>query len=511
MMTPLDARLTEEVESLRRENKLLREKIDLLVRRIFGKSSEQLDDGQLLLLLQGDDGAKKDPASSASPGALEAEIDKRGKESSKPVKPRKEREARVPEHLPAVDEVIEPDEVVAAPQAWRAIGEEITEQLDYQPARFFRRRIIRRKYVKRDEPHKAPIIAPLNILQERSIAAPGLLAQIIVAKYCDHLPLYRQEQIYATRHDIAIPRQSMARWLGWAADWLRPIYESIHTGVMAGGYVQIDETPVEYLSPGNGQTRQGYLWACKRPGADVSFTWATSRAARCLDRIIPADFSGTVQCDGYAAYPSFANRSEGRITLAACWARARRKFHEAAESAPQQAGWMLLQIQHLYRIEKQLREINAGAQQRQAARASQSRMITERIHRALSRIKLKGRQLPQSALGKAIDYTLTLWPMLTVYLENGRVEIDNNPVENAIRPTAIGKKNWLFIGEAEAGQRSAILFTLIEACRSRGIDPQTYLREVLTRLPTLTNRQIKDVTPEAWAKAQQNAHQRKAA
>jgi transposase len=174
---------------------------------------------------------------------LEAEIKKCGKDTAK-IKPRKEREARVPEHLPAVDEVIEPDEVVADPKAWRSIGEEITEQLDYKPARFFRRRIIRRKYVKRDEPHQAPIIAPLNTLQERSIAAPGLLAQIIVAKYCDHLPLYRQEQIYATRHDIAIPRQSMARWLGLAADWLRPIYEHIHTGVMAGGYVQIDEPSV---------------------------------------------------------------------------------------------------------------------------------------------------------------------------------------------------------------------------------------------------------------------------
>jgi transposase len=448
MMTPLEARLTEENAALRAENKaqqieikLLREKIDLLIRRVFGKSSEQLDDGQLMLLLQGgDDGAKKDPASSASPGVLEAEIEKRGKDTAK-IKPRKEREARVPEHLPAVDEVIEPDEVVADPEAWRLMGEEITEQLDYKPARFFRRRIIRRKYVKRDEPHQAPIIAPLNTLQERSIAAPGLLAQIIVAKYCDHLPLYRQEQIYATRHDIAIPRQSMARWIGLAADWLRTIYESIHTGVMAGGYVQVDETPVEYLSPGNGQTKQGYLWACKRPGCDVSFTWATTRAARCLDRIIPADFTGTVQCDGYAAYPSFANRSEGRITLAACWAHARRKFHESLEAAPQQAGWLLLQIQHLYRIEKQLREAKAGPQQRQAVRASQSRMIIERIHRALSRIKLKGRHLPQSALGKAIDYTLTMWPMLTVYLEDGRVEIDNNPVENAIRPTAIGKKN----------------------------------------------------------------------
>jgi transposase len=510
MMTPLEARLTEENAALRAEIKLLREKVDLLVRRIFGKSSEQLDDGQLTLLLQGGDGAKKDPASSANPGVLEAEIEKRGKDSPK-TQPRKEREARVPEHLPAVDEIIEPEEVSAEPQAWRRIGEEVTEQLDYQPARFLRRRIIRRKYVKRDEPHKAPIIAPLNTLQERSIAAPGLLAQIIVAKYCDHLPLYRQEQIYATRHDIAIPRQSMARWLGLAADWLRPIYDHIHTGVLAGGYVQIDETPVEYLSPGNGQTKQGYLWACKRPGADVSFTWATSRAARCLDRIIPADFQGTVQCDGYAAYPSFANRSEGRITLAACWAHARRKFHEATESTPQQAGWMLLQIQHLYRIEKQMREAKAGPQQRQAVRASQSRMIVDRIHRVLTRIKLKRQHLPQSAMGRAIDYTLTLWPMLTVYLEDGRVEIDNNPVERSIRPTAIGKKNWLFIGEAEAGQRSAILFTIIEACRSRGIDPQTYLHDVLTRLPTLTNRQIKDVTPEAWAKTRQIDNQQKAA
>lgn len=516
-MTPLEARLTEENAALRAEKKaqqieikLLREKVDLLVRRIFGKSSEQLDDGQLMLLLQGGDGAKKDPASSANPGVLEAEIEKRGKDSPK-TQPRKEREARVPEHLPAVDEIIEPEEVSAAPEAWRRIGEEVTEQLDYQPARFLRRRIIRRKYVKRDEPHKAPIIAPLNTLQERSIAAPGLLAQIIVAKYCDHLPLYRQEQIYATRHDIAIPRQSMARWLGLAADWLRPIYDHIHTGVMAGGYVQIDETPVEYLSPGNGQTKQGYLWACKRPGADVSFTWATSRAARCLDHIIPADFQGTVQCDGYAAYPSFANRSEGRITLAACWAHARRKFHEATESTPQQAGWMLLQIQHLYRIEKQMREAKAGPQQRQAVRASQSRMIVDRIHRVLTRIKLKRQHLPQSAMGRAIDYTLTLWPMLTVYLEDGRVEIDNNPVERSIRPTAIGKKNWLFIGEAEAGQRSAILFTIIEACRSRSIDPQTYLRDVLTRLPTLTNRQIKDVTPEAWAKTRQIDNQQKAA
>ncbi|MBX7210269.1 MAG: IS66 family insertion sequence element accessory protein TnpB [Verrucomicrobiaceae bacterium] len=245
MMTPLEAQLTEQNKALRVEIKLLREKVDLLVRRIFGAKSEQLDEAQLMLLLQGEDEAAKKAAAASAADAcgLEAEIDRRAKEN----KPRKERKKRVPEHLPAVDEVIEPQEVQAAPEAWRHIGSEIAEQLDYEPARFLRRRIIRQKYVKRDEPHKAPVIAPLNTLQERSIAAPGLLAQIIVAKYCDHLPLYRQEQIYLTRHALSIPRQSMARWLGLAADWLRPICELIHTGVMAGGYVQIDETPIEHL------------------------------------------------------------------------------------------------------------------------------------------------------------------------------------------------------------------------------------------------------------------------
>jgi transposase len=500
-MTPLEVQLIERVAALEAENKLLREKIDLLIRRLFGRSSEQMDEAQLMLLLHGGDEPKKDPASSASPGALEAEIEKQA--AAAPMakaKAARPRQPRVPEHLPLIEEVIEPEEVTAAPQEWRCMGEEITEQLDYEPARFLRRRLIRKKYVKRDLPHQPPIIAPLNTLQERSIAAPGLLAAIIVAKYCDHLPLYRQEQIYQSRHHIEMPRQNMARWVGLAADWLTPLYEEIRTGVMAGGYMQVDETPIDYLSPGHGQTRQGYLWTCKRPSGDVFFTWATSRGARCLDNIIPADFSGTVQCDGYSAYPAFACNAQG-ITLAACWAHVRRKFIEAKDTAPMHAGWVLLQIAHLYRIEKELRLAKAGPRLRQARRMSESRLILTRLHQALGRIKLRRRYLPQSAMAKAIDYTLTLRPMLQVYLQDGRIEIDNNGVENAIRPTALGKKNWLFIGGADAGRTSAILYTIIEACRLRAIDPWTYLRDVLTRLPSMTMREVKDVMPAAWLKA----------
>src|SRR5206468_7843099 len=175
-------------------------------------------------------------------------------------------------------------------------------------------------------------------LRDRSLAAPGLLAHILVSKYCDHLPLYRQEQIYLRRHQVALPRQTLARWVELAADWLRPIYEFIRTGVLGGGYVQIDETPIRYLAPGNGQTKQGYLWTAHRPRGDVVYRWETTRAAACLENIVPMDFTGTIQCDGYAGYGAFANRRPGAITLAGCWAHVRRKFYDALEQTPRSAG-----------------------------------------------------------------------------------------------------------------------------------------------------------------------------
>jgi len=218
---------------------------------------------------------------------------------------------------------------------------------------------------------------------------------------------------------------------------------------------------------------------------------------------VPVDFKGTVQCDGYPAYPCFAQGRDGAITLAGCWAHTRRGFYEAREQSPKVSGWFLHQIQNLYRIESVLRDKKAGPALREAVRAHQSRPIVERIGRALMRFKTLGRFLPKSLLGEAIDYARGQWSGLQIYLGDGRVEIDNNLVENAIRPTAIGKKNWLFIGEAGAGQRGAIIYTLIECCRRRGLDPYTYLRDVLTRLPRMTNHQIHEVTPEAWAKSRQ--------
>lgn len=214
-MTLREQELTRQLELLQRENVLLRQKIDLLVRRVFGASSERLDRAQLELLL-------------SLPAPAITEVPAVTTHHKSPQSSRKERAARLPANLPVVEEVIEPEPVQAAPQDWRCIGQEVSEQLDYEPARFLRRRTIRKKYVHCVDLDQVPVIAPLPArLQERSLPAPGLLAHILVSKYCDHLPLYRQEQIYARRHQVHLSRQTLARWVALAADWLKPIYETI--------------------------------------------------------------------------------------------------------------------------------------------------------------------------------------------------------------------------------------------------------------------------------------------
>jgi transposase len=505
-MTPREAELTTLLQETQaalqrslRENQLLREKINLLVRRVFGSSSEALDPAQLQLLLSSSlEASEPAPVPEVAPVSMPA---------ARPT--RKARSTRVPENLPVVEEVLDPEPVKAEPEKWRCIGQEVSEQLDYEPGRFLCRRLVRRKYVHRSDPDRAPVIAPLPLsLQERCLATPALMAHVGVTKYCDHVPLYRQEQIFARRYGIHLPRQTLDRWIELMADWLKPIYEHIRTGVMAGGYVRLDETPINYLEPGAGRALQGYLWTGSRPGGDVFFQWHTSRAATCLDTIVPVDFTGTIQCDGYATYRAFAKGRSKPLTLAGCWAHVRRKFYEARETAPRTAGWVLRQIQHLYRIEAELRRVEAGPNLRAAVRTSQSRPIVQRLKRACERLRAAKRFLPQSGMGTAIEYALAQMPGLEVYLNDGRIEVDNNLVENAIRPTAVGKKNWLFVGEAGAGQRSAILYTIIESCRRRNLDPYAYLKDVLSRLPGMTNRQIPDVVPAAWAAARSKPLQR---
>jgi transposase len=399
--------------------------------------------------------------------------------------------------------IVEPDEVLTEPEAYRLLGEEVTRQLDYVPPRYICRRIIRRRYARIDAPYQPPVIASLPVMLERCKVGPSLLAVIITGKFCDHLPLYRQQEIAWTRHRIDISRQDMARWLDLAALWLKPIYQMILGGMWGDGYVQIDETVIKYLAPGTGKAQQGYFWTVHRPGGGTAFHWSTERAAAVLEEFVPEGFKGVIQCDGYSAYRAYARPRAERIRLAACWAHVRRDFFKASQTGAWRAdaGLMVRLIGRLYEIEARLREKGAGPALRAASRASECRAIVLRIGKILENWKARRRHFPSSTMGKACAYALNLWDDLLVYLEDGRIEIDNNEVENSIRPTAVGKKNWLFIGAAEAGERCAILFTVVEACRRYGINPFEYLRDVFTRMPGMRAAEYAKLTPAAWAVA----------
>ena len=484
----------QEIAELRQHIALLEQKIDLLVRQLYGRKSEKLDPGQLDLLF-GEDVPGKSPASVEEDQAAEASEDSAGAK-----KRSKARRARIPENLPVeAEQIIDPEPVKACPEAWRCIGEEISEQLDFRPGHFFRRRIIRRKYVRRADPEAAPIIAPLPPkLVERGIAAPGLLAHVAVSKFCDHLPLFRQEQIFDTRFEVFLPRQSLSRWMAYVGDWLQPVYREMKETLFNEGYLQVDETPVKYLKPGSGKAQQGYFWTYHVPGGDVIFDWQSSRAHRCLEEVIPENFHGLLQCDGYGAYRTFAAKRPG-ITLVGCWAHVRRKFFEALCTGQQQATPIVEEIRKLYHIETELRQVMAAPLVRLEVRQQRSRPIIESLHERLTDLAIRRVHLPQSSLGKAIRYTLDLWECLTLFLGNGRLEIDNNLTENSIRPTAIGKKNWLFVGREDTGWRSAVIYSVLGSCRYQGIEPYGYLKALLEVLPSATNWQIKDLTPAAWA------------
>lgn len=482
-------RVLKENAQLRAENQLLHQKVDHLLRQLFGSKSEKLDPAQLQLLL---DGMGEPELPEASVDAAETGAKSKRSRRRKPPQP------RYPEDLPLVEEVIDPNEVVNDPSAWRQIGQEISEQLDYEPGRFLRRRLIRRTWVRRDQVDAIPLTAALpDKLLERGILAPGLLAHVVISKYADHLPLYRQQQIFKQRHQVHLPRQTLARGVGLVAFWFKLVADAILEEQIAGGYIQVDETPVKYLSPGQGKCPQGYFWAVHVPRGSTSYHWKKSRGHENLIDFLEG-FEGRLQCDGYGAYRTFRDKREN-IELVACWAHARRKFHAAFEQgeAAARSRWILHQISLLYQIEKELREARAGPRLRAVVRAAQSRPILTRLRRLFESLRDQHAHRPQSLMGKALHYALNLGGQLEAYVEDGRVEIDNNLVENAIRPAALGRKNWMFIGSEGAGWHSAVIYTIIQSCRDHGLEPYAYIRDMLERLPRITNHQIPAYTPKA--------------
>jgi transposase len=475
--------LSARVVALETENRLLRQKLDQYIRHYFGGlRNEGLDKHQLELLLQGLPNVITLP----TPEPKTITATRNG--AAHPV-----RRMLVEDKLETQEIVIEPAEVQAQPEGWKKISEERTSQLDWVAPKIIKRVYIRPRYMKQERFALAPL-PPQPI--EQGMVGPGLLAQILVSKYEYHQPLCRQEKMFRQQFGVELSRKTMGCWVEQAAELLKPVYRAIREDLLAGNYLQADETPIRYLDPDvKGKSQQGYLWVYSRPKSDVLFEWRVSRARAGPEEFLK-NFRGKLQTDGYSAYESLA-KARGDLTLVGCWAHARRGFHEALAET-RLAAWFVGQIGQLYAVEKKLREQKAGPALRQAMRAWQSQPVLNRLHRALELIRRK--TLPQGLLGQAIDYTLKRWAALNQFITDGTLEIDNNLIENAIRPSALGKKNWMFIGHPEAGERSAVIYTLLGCCRRLGVNPFYYLKDLFTRLPAAKITQIKEFTPMAWVR-----------
>lgn len=472
-----DALLNQQTEII-----YLKHELEKLRRMIFGQKSERyipVDNGQLVLGLEGLDVTEKP----------EVKTETLTYTRSKTKKSEAVGHSRMPlpAHLPRVDHIIEPEEDVAGA---KKIGEEITEILEYKPGKLYVERFIRNKYALPEE--KGIVIGDLPALPiPRGNAGPGLLSHLIISKYVDHLPFYRQAQQFK-RQDVVIAESTLNGWFRASCDLLGPLYDCLRGKVLGNSYLMADETPIPVQTEDKpGATHKGYLWVYYAPLENmVCFDYRKSRG-RDGPKEFLGSFSGALQADGYDAYLMF-EKKEG-ITLLGCMAHARRKFEESLDNDHDRADAMLKQMQVLYGIERKARENNLSHEERYILRQTESLPVLNEMEAWLKEHILQ--TLPRSAIGKAIAYTLTMWPRLIRYIDDGRYEIDNNLIENAIRPVAIGRKNYLFAGSHEGAERAAMMYSLLGTCKRNNVEPFAWLKEVLTRISDHSILRLEELLP----------------
>lgn len=477
-----------ELAQARVEVERLRLIIQRLQRAQFGRRSERLDGDQLALGLEDLDA---DIARAEAPVSAVDVAD---------LKPALQRRA-LPDHLSREDMTLEIEDHVCpcCGGTLHAIGESVSEMLDFVPSRLRVLRIRRPKYGCRacGTIHQAP--APERPIA-KGLATPRLLAHVLVGKYCDHTPLYRQTQIFA-RHGVEIDRSTLANWVGGACWWLEPLQARLAAHVFASTKIFADDTPIPVLDPGRGHTKTGRLWVYTRddrpwagpdPPAAVYFYSQDRKAERPASHL--EGFRGVLQVDGYAGFERLT--ASGDIVLAACWAHARRKFYDVHEATGSPiAAEALRRIAELYAIEASIR--GRAAEQRRQVRNTSSRPLLDAmkpwLETELARIPGRG------ALAEAIRYALARWEALCRFLHDGRIELDNNPVERAIRPIALGRKNHLFAGSDGGGVRWATVCSLITTAKLNNVEPFGYLKDVLERMSNgHSMRRLDDLLPWSW-------------
>jgi transposase len=439
--------------------------------------------------------------------AVAAEI-AREQPSAPPQDKRQPKRAKLPAHLPRRDIHHEPEHTTCVcGQPMQRIGEDVAEKLDYQPGVFSVERHVRGKWVCAccEKIVQAPVAAHVI---DKGIPTTGLLAQVLVAKYLDHLPLYRQEAIFE-RAGLAIARSTLAQWVGECGVQLQPLVDALAAQMLQQRVLHADETPVAMLKPAgcrDGKTHRAYLWSyCTTafaPVRAVVFDFAESRGGQHVREFLgltgsahKPGWQGKLVCDDFSGYKACF---ELGVTEAGCMAHARRKFHELwanhASTVGEQALKFFIQ---LYEIEREVADLDA--EQRCEVRRRRSRPIADAMHQWLTQQRQK---VPDgTATAKAIDYSLKRWKALVRFIDDGELPIDNNWVENQIRPIALGRNNWLFAGSLRAGKRAAAVMSLVHSARINGHDPYAYLRDVLERLPTQPASRVGELLPHRWSPA----------
>src|SRR6202049_3914280 len=484
------------------QNERLRQIIRDLQRHQFGRRAETLPEDQMLLGLE-------DVEQTAASDAADAEQATPAARQAGAAKRRANRGA-LPAHLPRIETTIDLDDktCLCCQGALHRIGEDRSERLDIVPAQFRVLVTIRPKYACRTcEDGVVQALAPARLI-EGGLPTEATIAQVLVSKYADHLPLYRQAQIYA-RQSVNLDRPTLADWVGRAAFLLRPVHERLLDRLKAASKLFADETTAPVLDPGRGRTKTGQLWAYARDdrpwgGSDppgVAYLYAPDRKS---ERPIAhlAGFRGVLQVDGYGAYKVLAAR--GEVHLAFCWSHVRRPFYELAQSGPAPiASETLARIAALYRIEAEIR--GRSADERRAIRQERSRPLVDALQpwlrEKLSLISQK------TKLAEAIRYALSRWAGLSLFLDDGRIEIDNNVVERSIRPLALNRKHALFAGSDGGAEHWAVIASLIETCKLLGVEPHVYLADVITRIVNChPQTRLDDLMPWAYSAVPRPQH-----
>jgi transposase len=478
--------------------KQVQHQLEQLLRWRYGARRERVDENQLFLfaaeiLASGaslDAGPAKAPTEAAAEHLPESKPSRHGRQRLP-----KSLERRRVLHDLAEDQRHCPE----CRGELKRIGEEISERLEYVPASMIVIQDVCQKYacakgctVVTAEKPGGPI--------EKGLPGPGLLAQVAVSKYGDHLPLNRQEEIFE-RQGVELSRQTMCGWMRQAAELVAPLHERMKRQVLDSKVVQTDDTPVPVLDPELAHTRPGRIWTyvgdAEHPYTVYDYTPSRSRDG---PEEFLKNYRGYLQADAYSGYDAIYKEAKRGVVEVACWAHARRYFYEAQSSDLMRSTVMLAYARLLYDVESEARERGLSSEERRALRQQRSKPILNDIHQYL--VSQRAEVLPKSPIGQAIAYALSNWVALVRYLEDGNLEIDNNGAERSLRPIAVGRKNWMFYGSDNGGRTAAVLSTLIATCKQLAIDPFAYLRDIFGRIACQPITRLDDLLPDRWAAAQ---------